>query len=49
MAALLYLLLKLARGTDTFDYDTEVFCLILAFEGPGYLNAIRLWWLNGRR
>lgn len=46
MASLLYLLTKFLRGAqDAFPYDTEVFCVLLALEGPGYLRA----WLLSRR
>ena len=46
MSSLLYLLLRFARSDDSFPYDTQVLCLLLAIEGPGYLNALRLWVLS---
>ena len=45
MACALYLIFVFARGIETFPYDTQLLCLLVALEGPGYLRA----WLLARR
>ena len=45
MATLIFVCLKAGKVIET-PYDWMWCCLLIAIEGPGYLNAIRLWRLN---
>lgn len=42
MACLLFLLAKFSGRWDS-PYDTFLFLCLLSWEGPGYLNTVRLW------
>ena len=45
MALLVFLGLKASRVIDS-PFDWYWVCLLLALEGPGYLNTLRLWMLR---
>ena len=45
MATLIFVCLKAGKVIET-PYDWPICCLLLALEGPVYLNTLRLWMLR---